>query len=93
MFARQAIQVLFSPVVELVLVVCHLPALQVVFVCVDVALPASARVASSDIVRGGLGMSVQGKSDFDAIENFRGNWYCRQALRINLLPSCPRAIA
>jgi hypothetical protein len=46
-------------------------------------------VASSDIVRSYLGLLVQGKSDFDAIENLRGDKFFKQALGIGLLPSSP----
>ena len=44
---------------------------------------------SSDIVRSYLGLLVQGKSDFDAIENHRGEEFYKQALGITLLPSSP----
>jgi hypothetical protein len=46
-------------------------------------------VATSDIVRSYLGLLVQGKSDFDAIENLRGDKFFKQALGIGLLPSSP----
>ncbi len=46
-------------------------------------------VTNSDIVRSYLGLLVQGKSDFDAIENFRGDTFYKQALGIGLLPSSP----
>ncbi len=46
-------------------------------------------VANTDILRSGLGLLVQGKSDFDTIENFRGDAYFKQALGIKLLPSSP----
>jgi hypothetical protein len=42
-----------------------------------------------DIVRSYMGLLVQGKSDFDAIENFRGDKFYKQALGIELLPSSP----
>ena len=56
---------------------------------VDVALPVRAGVATSDIARSYLGLLVQGKSDFDAIENLRGDKFFKQALGIGLLPSSP----
>lgn len=56
---------------------------------VDAALPVRTGVASSDIVRSYLGLLVQGKSDFDAIENLRGDKFFKQALGIGLLPSSP----
>jgi hypothetical protein len=43
--------------------------------------------SNSDILRGYLGLLVQGKSDFDAIENFRGDAFSKPALGIKLLPS------
>ena len=56
---------------------------------VDLALPVRTGVASSDICRAYLGLLVQGKSDFDAIENLRGDSSFKQALGIGLLPSSP----
>ena len=38
----------------------------------DQALPVRSGVASSDILRSYLGLLMQGKSDFDAIEGHRG---------------------
>lgn len=46
-------------------------------------------VANSDIARAYLGLLTQGKSDFDAVENFRGDAFFKQALGIGLLPSSP----
>ena len=40
-------------------------------------------------MRSYVGLLVQGKSDFDAIENFRGDTFYKQALGIGLLPSSP----
>ena len=51
--------------------------------------PSRAVVANSDIVRSYVGLLVQGKSDFDAIENFRGDTFYKQALGIALLPFSP----
>jgi hypothetical protein len=56
---------------------------------VDADLPVRTGVATSDIVRSYLGLLVQGKSDFDAIENLRGDKFFKQALGIGLLPSSP----
>jgi hypothetical protein len=56
---------------------------------VDAALPVRSGVASADIVRSYLGLLVQGKSDFDAIENVRGDKFFKHALGIGLLPSSP----
>ena len=73
----------------LALVAHHLNALQPVFAQLDAALPVKGGVANSDIIRSYLGLLVQGKSDFDAIENFRGDAFFKQALDIKLLPSSP----
>lgn len=78
-----------TPVAGLALVGHYLNALQPVFGRLDAALPVNGGVANSDIVRSYLGLLVQGKSDFDAIENFRGDAFFKQALGIGLLPSSP----
>ena len=78
-----------TPVAGLALVGHHLNALQPVFGRLDAALPVKAGVANSDIIRSYVGLLVQGKSDFDAIENFRGDAFFKQALDIKLLPSSP----
>jgi hypothetical protein len=78
-----------TPVAGLALVGHYLNALKPVFGRIDAALPIKAGVANSDIVRSYLGLLVQGKSDFDAIENFRGDTFYKQALGIGLLPSSP----
>lgn len=76
-----------TPVAGLSLVGCHLQRVVPVFKRIDAALPVRTGVASSDIVRSYLGLLVQGKSDFDAIENFRGDAFFKQSLDIALLPS------
>lgn len=76
-----------TPVAGLSLVGHHLQRLASVFARIDAAAPVRTGVASSDIVRSYLGLLVQGKSDFDAIENFRGDKFFKQALGIGLLPS------
>ncbi len=78
-----------TPVAGLALVGHYLKALQPVLGRLDAALPVKSGVANSDIVRSYLGLLVQGKSDFDAIENFRGDAFYKQALGITLLPSSP----
>jgi hypothetical protein len=55
----------------------------------DAALPVRNGVATSDIVRSFVGLLVQGKSDFDAIENVRGDTFFKHSLGIKLLPSSP----
>ena len=76
-----------TPVAGLALVGHHLNRLAPVFKQLDAALPVRNGVANSDILRSYLGVLVQGKSDFDAIENFRGDAFFKQALGIKLLPS------
>ena len=56
---------------------------------VDKALPVRAGVANSDIVRSYVGLLVQGKSDFDAIENYRLDKFYKHSLGIELLASSP----
>ena len=57
-----------TPVAGLALVGHHLRGLAPVFKRMDQALAVRTGVAASDIVRSYLGLLVQGKSDFDAIE-------------------------
>ena len=78
-----------TPVAGLALVGHYLEALRPVLGRLDAALPVKAGVSNSDIVRSYLGLLVQGKSDFDAVENFRGDAFYKQALGIALLPSSP----
>jgi len=78
-----------TPVAGLALVGHHLQQLVPVFEQIDRALPVKTGVTNSDIVRSYVGLLVQGKSDFDAIENFRGDAFFKQALGIKLLPSSP----
>ena len=78
-----------TPTAGLALVGHLLKSLAPALADVDAALPVRAGVATSDIVRSYLGLLVQGKSDFDAIENLRGDKFFKQALGIGLLPSSP----
>ncbi|MFM8899000.1 MAG: IS1380 family transposase [Burkholderiales bacterium] len=78
-----------TPVAGLALVGHYLQALQPVLSRVDAALPVKAGVANSDILRSYLGLLTQGKSDFDAIEGYRGDTFYKTALGITLLPSSP----
>ena len=48
----------------------YLKALQPVWGRLDAALPVKGGVANSDVLRSYLGLLTQGKSDFDAIENY-----------------------
>ena len=78
-----------TPTAGLALVGHQLKPIAPVLAELDAALPVRTGVASSDIVRSYLGLLVQGKSDFDAIENVRGDKFFKQALGIGLLPSSP----
>ena len=78
-----------TPVAGLALVGHHLQRLVPVLEKIDRALPVKSGVSNSDVLRSYLGLLVQGKSDFDAIENFRGDAFYKQALGIKLLPSSP----
>jgi hypothetical protein len=78
-----------TPTAGLALVGHFLKTLAPALADVDAALPVRTGVATSDIVRSYLGLLVQGKSDFDAIENLRGDKFFKQALGIGLLPSSP----
>ncbi len=44
-------------------------------------------IANSDILKSYLGLLVQGKNDFDAIEAFRGGDFFARALGVGLVPS------
>ncbi|HNK19640.1 IS1380 family transposase [Niveibacterium sp.] len=76
-----------TPVAGLSLVGHHLSRLAPVLGRIDAALPVRTGVATSDIVRAYVGLLVQGKSDFDAIENYRGDTFYKQSLGISLLAS------
>jgi hypothetical protein len=78
-----------TPTAGLALVGHHLKTIAPVLTQLDAALPVRNGVASADIVRSYLGLLVQGKSDFDAIENVRGDKFFKHALGIGLLPSSP----
>jgi hypothetical protein len=78
-----------TAVAGLALVGPYLKALRPVLASIDAALPVKGGVANSDIVRSYLGLLVQGKSDFDAIENYRGDTFYKESLGIGLLPSSP----
>ena len=46
-------------------------------------------IANSDIVKSCVGLLVQGKNDFDAIEAFRGDAFFGRSLGISCVPSSP----
>lgn len=45
-------------------------------------------IANSDILKSYLGLLVQGKNDFEAIEAFRGDSFFTRALDVDRVPSC-----
>lgn len=78
-----------TPVGGLVLVGHYLQGLKAQWAALDAALPVRAGVANADVLRSYLGLLVQGKSDFDAIEGVRGDKFYKQALGIGQVPSSP----
>ena len=78
-----------TPVAGLSLVGHLLNTLKPVLADIDRQLAIRGGVANSDVVRSYLGLLVQGKSDFDAIETFRGDVFFKHSLGIELLPSSP----
>ena len=78
-----------TPDAGLTLVGHMMKAMRPVLASIDTALPLRGGVDNSDIVRSYLGFLTQGKSDFDAVENFRGDAFFKQALGKDLLPSSP----
>jgi len=78
-----------TPVAGLALVGHYLKALQPAWHRLDAALPLRSGVTNSVDLRSYLGLLVQGKSDFDAMEGFRGDAFFKQALGVTLLPSSP----
>ena len=45
-------------------------------------------IANSDILKSYLGLLVQGKNDFDAVEEFRGDDFFTRSLDVGTVPSC-----
>ena len=45
-------------------------------------------IPNSDILKSYLGLLVQGKNDFDAIEEFRGDAFFTRSLDVGTVPSC-----
>ena len=76
-----------TPVAGLSLVGHYVERFSAVLKRLDGAMPVRSGVATSDIVRAYLGLLVQGKSDFDAVENYRGDTFFKTALGIKLLAS------
>ncbi len=57
---------------------------------VDRKFPGVGGIANSDILKSCLGLLVQGKNDFDAIEEFRGDIFFTRALDVGTVPSTLR---
>ncbi|MCK9515056.1 MAG: IS1380 family transposase, partial [Ottowia sp.] len=56
---------------------------------VDPAFPMRSGVSNSAIIKSYLALLCQGKSDFDAIEAFRGDAFFARAMRLAAVPSSP----
>jgi hypothetical protein len=57
---------------------------------IDTKFPLSGKgIANSDILKSYLGLLVQGKNDFDAIEAFRSDAFFSRSLGIGCVPSSP----
>lgn len=56
---------------------------------VDPAFPMRSGVSNSAIIKSYLALLCQGKSDFDAIEAFRGDAFFARAMRLGAVPSSP----
>ena len=57
---------------------------------IDHKFPISGKgIANSDILKSYLGLLVQGKNDFDAIEAFRGDAFFSRSLSVGTVPSSP----
>jgi hypothetical protein len=57
---------------------------------IDPRFPISGKgIANSDILKSYLGLLVQGKNDFDAIETFRSDAFFSRSLGIGCVPSSP----
>jgi hypothetical protein len=54
---------------------------------IDPILPVSQGMRTSDIVKATVGLLSLGKSDFEAIEPFRGDRFFREALGLSKVPS------
>ena len=78
-----------TPTAGLALVGHNLNTIAPVLSRIDAALPVRGGVTNSDIVRSYVSLLVQGKSDFDAIENVRGDRFFRESLGIAQTPPSP----
>lgn len=78
-----------TPVAGLALVGHLLESLSIHFKRIDAVVPVSTGIRTGDVLRSYLGLLAQGKSDFDAIENYRGDTFYRTALGVAHVPSSP----
>ena len=78
-----------TPTAGLALVGHYLNTLSPALSRIGAALPVRCGVSNRDVVRSYVDLLVQGKSDFDAIENVRGDRFFREALGIAQTPSSP----
>lgn len=56
---------------------------------IDPKFPVRSGVANSEILKSYLALLCMGKSDFDAVENFRTNDFFKRALGLSAVPSSP----
>lgn len=66
-----------------------LSAMQTVLGRFEAPPPIKSGVPCGNIARGNAGLLMQPNSDFNAIENYRSDAFCKQALGIALSPSSP----
>ena len=78
-----------TPVAGLALVGHHLKRLDPLFKRLDAQFPRRGGVPVSTLIRSYVGLLAQSKSDFDAIEGFRGDGFFKEALGLVGVPSSP----
>ncbi|MGC8509234.1 MAG: IS1380-like element ISCARN34 family transposase, partial [Thiomonas sp.] len=78
-----------TPVAGLALVGHHLKRLDPLFKRLDTQFPCRSGLPASTLIRSYVGLLAQGKSDFDAIEGFRGDRFFKEALGLVGVPSSP----
>jgi hypothetical protein len=78
-----------TPVAGLALVGHHLKCLDPLFKRLDAQFPCRGGLPPSTLIRSYVGLLAQSKSDFDAIEGFRGDRFFKEALGLVGVPSSP----
>lgn len=78
-----------TPVAGLALVGHHLKRLDPLFKRLDAQWPCRGGLPPSTLMRSYVGLLAQSKSDFDAIEGFRGDRFFQEALCLAGVPSAP----